>query len=193
MATPTPATVDDLLAYLDKGASAQEQNELTAVLEAATEAAEGWAPRGRLAVGPIVTRAFTERVRAREGRLYLPRAPIVSVTSATNIRTEQQYVTDELDVNTRRGVVQLLNGYLSPGDYTVVFTAGRGTVDDVEESLKLGVLIIAGHIWQTQQGPTTNRFIGSQDAEDSWRPAAGYLIPNRAAHLLTPHCPIGAA
>ena len=190
MATPTPATVDDLLAYLDKDASADERNELEAFIEAATEAAEGWAPKDRLAVGPIVVREFTERVRSRQGRLYLPKAPVQSVASATHVDNGTQHVTADLNVNKRRGVVTLKNGILTPGDYDVVFDAGR---DPVPAGLKLGVLIIAGHLWQTQQGPTTNRFIGSQDAEDSWRPSAGYLIPNRAAHLLTPHCPIGAA
>jgi hypothetical protein len=181
--------VDDLLAYLDKTPSPEDQNELEAFLEAATDAAEGWAPKGRLAVGPIVVRSFTERVRSRQGRLYLPKAPVQSVTSITHVDDGTQHATADLNVNKRRGVVTLKSGSLTPGDYDVVFEAGR---DPVEESLKLGVLIIAGHLWMTQQGPTTNRFIGSQDTEDSWRPSAGYLIPNRAAHLLTPHCPIGA-
>jgi hypothetical protein len=190
MTTPSPATVDDLLAYLDKTPSPEDQNELESFIEAATDAAEGWAPKGRLAVGPIVVREFTERVRSRQGRLYLPYAPVQSVTSATRVVDGQQHLTADLDVNERRGVVTLAQGSLPPGDYDVVFDAGR---DPVPAGLKLGVLIIAGHLWMTQQGPTTNRFIGSQDTEDSWRPSAGYLIPNRAAHLLTPHCPIGAA
>lgn len=188
--TTAPATVDELLEYLDKDPSPEEQTELASFLEGATEAAEGWAPEGRLAVGPIVARAFTERVRARQGRLYLPTAPVTAVTSATNIHTGQAHSTAALDVNQRRGVVQLLNGYLADGDYTVVYTAGR---NPVPESLKRAVLIIAGHQWMTQQGPTTNRFVGSQDVEDTWRPGSGYLIPNRAAHLMQPFCPIGAA
>ena len=190
MSTPAPATLSELLEYLDKDPSPAESTELESFLEGATEAAEGWAAPGRLNVGPIVVRAFTDRVRARQGRLYLPKAPVTAITSATNIHTDQAYATADLDLNKRRGVVQLLNGYLPDGDYTVVYSAGR---DPVPESLKRAVLIIAGHQWMTQQGPTTNRFVGSQDVEDTWRSSAGYLIPNRAAHLMQPHCPIGAA
>lgn len=186
--TTAPATVSELLAYLDKDPDASEQTELDEFLEAATEAAEGWAPQGRLAVGPIVAREFTDRVRARQGRLYLPQAPVQSVTSATRISDDTEYLTADLDVNEHRGVVMLAQGHLPAGDYTVVYEAGR---NPVPVSLKTAVLIIAGHLWQTQQGPTSNRWPG-QETSDTFRVSRGYLIPNRAAHLLTPYAPIGA-
>lgn len=183
MATPVPASREEFLAYLDKSANPPEDPELDMALESATEVAEGWHN-----VGPIVTREFTERVKADDcGRLVLSHPPIVSITSATRIPDGLEYLTADLDVDGRSGIVTLadLSG-LQAGSYTTVYEAGRGPVGDVPVSLKQAVLIIAGHIWQTQQGPTSNRFIGEEDAEDRWRPSGGYLIPNRAAHLLQP-------
>lgn len=193
MSSHVPVTRQDLLDYLDKTeVESGENDELDAFLEAATDAAEGWAPKGRLAVGPIVSREFTDRVRAYAGRLYLPRAPVVSVSSATRVLDGQQFAAADLELHKRRGVLSRKTGVLPPGEYDVVHTAGRGAAADVPQSLKTGVLIIAGHLWETQQGPTTNRFIGDA-GDEGFRVSAGYLIPNRAAHLLTPYCPIGAA
>lgn len=190
MTTPAPATLSEFLAFLDKDPSPSETAELEDTLEAATEAAEGWRN-----TGPIVTREFTDRVGTNDcGRLVLPHTPVQSVATATRISGDPVYVTADLDVNGLTGTVTLASGGgLQRGDYDVVYDAGRGVVGDVPVSLKLAVLIIAGHLWQTQQGPTTNRFIGDQNAEDTFRPSAGYLIPNRAAHLLQPEMNVPVA
>lgn len=178
MATPTPATVEELLAYLDKDANPPETAELLLMLEAGTEAAEGW--RG---VGPIVSREFTDRVATYAGcSMILPRTPVVSVTSATRVSDGLVLLEADLDVRPS-GIVTGKNQSLRPGEYVVVYDAGR---DPVPASLKLATLIISGHLWETQQGPTTNSFIGDAGAENNFRVGAGYLIPNRAAHLLSP-------
>lgn len=184
--TTSPATLEEFLEHLDKSApevDSPEEDELNDILEAATEAAEGWRN-----VGPIVTRTFTQRIGTDDcGRLVLPKTPVQSVTSATRIPDDLEYLEEDLDVDSATGIVTLAGGSgLQPGDYTTIWDAGRGEVGEVPVSLKWAVLIIAGHLYQTQQGPTTNRFIGDQNAEDSYRPSAGYLIPNRAAHLLQP-------
>lgn len=186
MATPSPATLDEFLEFIDKTnlvLGSPEQDELNGILESATEAAEGWRN-----VGPIVTRTFTERVATDDsGRLVLLKTPVQSVATATRVSDGLVYATAELDVDSLTGIVTLTSGSgLQRGDYDVVYDAGRGTIGNVPVSLKFAVLIIAGHLYQTQQGPTTNRFIGDQNAEDTFRPSAGYLIPNRAAHLLQP-------
>lgn len=186
MATPTPATLDEFLSYLNKDPSPAETTELLDTLEGATEAAEGWHN-----VGPIVARAFTDRVQATgDGNLLLPHSPIQSVTSATRISDAYAYVTADLDVDGPAGIVTLLHYHLPPGDYTVVYTAGR---NPVPVSLKQAVLIIAGHHWQTQQNSARrNRFVGSED-ESGVRVSMGYLIPNRAAHLLQPYASMPVA
>jgi hypothetical protein len=174
VATPTPATLDEFLAFLGKSFTPAEQEKLASFLEGATEAAEGWRN-----VGPIVAREFTERVRVSNGRLVLLKTPVQSVTSATRIPDGLAYAPADLDVDGETGVVTAVSGTISPGEYDVVYDAGR---DPVPVKMKQGVLIIAGHHWETQQGPTSDRFVG----EDSRKPrvSRGYLIPRRAAELL---------
>lgn len=192
MTTP-PATLDEFLEYIDKTdlvTGTSKEDELNDILVAATEAAEGWRN-----VGPIVTETFTQRIGTDDcGRLVLPKTPVQSVASATRVTDGLEYLAADFDVDNATGIVTLADGSgLDAGDYTVIYDAGRGAVGDVPVSLKLAVLIIAGHLYQTQQGPTTNRFIGDANAEDTFRPSAGYLIPNRAAHLLQPEQSVAVA
>lgn len=184
MATPTPATLGEFLDYLNKDPSPGETTELEDTLEGATEAAEGWH-----GVGPIVARSFTDRVTARLGRLIVPRTPVQSVTSATRVSDGLQYLTAALEVDKVSGIVAAIDDTIESGEYDVVYTAGR---NPVPVSLKQAVLIIAGHHWQTQQNSATrNRLVGSQD--DGVRVSMGYLIPNRAAHLLQPEASVFVA
>jgi hypothetical protein len=185
VATPSPATLEEFLAYLNKDSNAVDTVELQDTLEGATEAAEGWHN-----VGPIMARSFTDRVEATaDGKLILPHTPVQSVTSATRIQDSFAYLTVDLDVDKKAGIVSGLNYRLPPGDYDVICEAGR---NPVPVSLKQAVLIIAGHHWQTQQNtPTRNRFAGSEN--DGVRVSMGYLIPNRAAHLLQPHASMPVA
>lgn len=179
MATPTPATDSEFLAYLNKDPSPSEDSELQDTLEGATEAAEGWQ-----GVGPIVVRSFTDRVTARGGVVILPRAPAQSVTSLTRVSDGLEYLTAALDVDKIAGMVTAIDDTIQTGEYDAVYDAGR---DPVPVSLKQAVLIIAGHHWQTQQNsPSRNRLVGAQQSEGV-RVSMGYLIPNRAAQLLQPH------
>jgi hypothetical protein len=175
VATPTPATLDEFLSYLGKSFTPTEQDALASFLEGATEAAEGWRN-----VGPIVAREFTERVRVSNGRLVLLKTPVQSVTSATRISDDLLYEPADLDIDGETGVVTAVSGTISPGEYTVVYDAGR---DPVPAKMKQAVLIIAGHHWETQQGPTSDRFVGGEDNRTP-RVHRGYLIPRRAAELL---------
>lgn len=177
MPTPTPATLDEFLAYLNKDPNPSEFTELQDTLEGATEAAEGWHN-----VGPIVARSFTDRVTARLGRLILPRTPAQSVTSLTRVSDGLVYLTAALIVDKVSGIVTAVDDTVESGEYDAIYTAGR---NPVPVSLKQAVLIIAGHHWQTQQNSVRrNRLVGSE--EDGVRVSMGYLIPNRAAHLLQP-------
>lgn len=185
MATPTPATLSEFLAYLNKDPGSSEDSELQDTLEGATEAAEGWH-----GVGPIVVRSFTDRVTARDGVVILPRTPVDSVTSITRVSDGLQYLTAALDADKAAGIVTAVDDTIQAGEYDAVYDAGR---NPVPVSLKQAVLIIAGHHWQTQQNsPSRNRLVGSQQGEGV-RVSMGYLIPNRAAHLLQPKASVFVA
>jgi hypothetical protein len=182
MATPTPANLAEFKKYLQKSASVTaDDGELTSMLEAATEAVEGWQ-----GIGPIVARSFTDRVKVECRSAALPRTPVVEVTSLTRVSDGLEYLTAALDVDSVSGIVTGLTSSLSPGTYTAVYEAGR---DPVPVALKEATLIIGKHLWESQRGPA--RKLRGEDADNraQWT-GYGYLIPNRAAHLMQPYASI---
>jgi hypothetical protein len=181
MATPSPATPQELLARLDKRAKPEQAAELASVLTAATEAAEAWKN-----TGPIIIRAVTEQVEANDrGRVVLLQRPVQSVTTLTPVTVGLPVlVTADLDWDIWSGIVGGKMARLD-GRYTAVYQAGRGTIGNVEDRFKQAVLEIAAHNWETQRGPRTARFKGeAEESGGGFRVGAGYLIPNRAATYL---------
>jgi hypothetical protein len=179
MATPTPAPLGEFKKYLQKGtAPSADDGELQRMLEAATEAVEGWQN-----IGPIVARSFTDRVVVEGRSVVLPRTPVVEVTSLTRVGDGLQYLTAALDLDSVSGIVTGLSSSLSPGTYVAIYEAGR---DPVPVALKEATLVIGKHLWESQRGP--GRRMRGEDAENraQWT-GYGYLIPNRAAHLMQPY------
>lgn len=187
MTTPPPfADLEDLREHLRKTDITAEAEQLEMHLEAATEAVEGWR-----SIGPLVSRQFTERAAARLGHLILTKTPVQSVTSVTPVDGGTPLTVGDLDVDGNAGIVH----GVPTGTYSVVYQAGRGSIDAVPVSLKLAVLIIAGHIWEIQRGPRSRNFHGQSSADESsgHKASAGYLIPNRAAHLMQPFANVPVA
>ncbi|HEY9371532.1 hypothetical protein [Streptomyces sp.] len=183
----SPADLTEFKQHLNKNSVPDgDDAELQTMLEAATEAAEGWAPKGMGAVGPIVVRTVTDRLRVRNGRGFLISTPIQSVTTITRVDDGLAFATADLDVSPTSGLVRGLNTYLPGGTYTAVYEAGRNPVPN---SLKLAVLILGAHMWKTQRGPKRGGGLGGARDGDQpeHRVGAGYLIPNQAATLMTPH------
>jgi hypothetical protein len=180
--TPSPAKLEELLARLNRKPDPAQHAELESVLVAATEAAEEWRN-----TGPIVARTVTERVYTNDrGRLVLTRRPVQSITSATRVLDAVVVAGADLDFDPLSGIIAGKTVALAGGGYDVEYQAGRGAVDEVEERFKRAVLEIAAHMWQTQRGPGTRSFVGSESEQSGggFRVGSGYLIPNRAATLL---------
>lgn len=178
MTTPTPANLSEFKKYLQKEvAPSSDDGELQSMLESATEAVEGWHN-----IGPIVVRSFTDRVTVERRSAILPKTPVVGVTSLTRVGDGLAYVTAELDVDSVSGIVTGLSSSLSPGVYTAVYEAGR---NPVPVSLKEATLVIGKHLWESQRGP--GRKMRSDDENRAQWTGSGYLIPNRAAHLMQPY------
>lgn len=183
MTTPVPFhDLDDLIEFLRKTDIGGDADKLWMHLEAATEAVEGWHN-----IGPLVTREFEERAASTGRSLMLVRTPVVNVTTATNVASGVEIDGDSLMVDKVAGIVSGLCG-----TFDVEYTAGRGDVDNVPFSLKLAVLVIASHIWEIQRGPRSRNFVGqaSSDETGGHKAASGYLIPNRAAHLMQPYASV---
>lgn len=180
MTTPA-ASLADFKQHLSKSDDTDDF-ELNVMLEAATELAEGL-------VGPIVNRSVTSRVHFPGGVLTLPSWPVVSVESVTDVRGDSSYVAADLEVDTAAGMVRLDGGgALSAGVWDVTYTAGRAAAAvDVPASIRLAVLIIGKHLWETQRGKSTRRSASGQMLAEEERAPQGFAVPHRAAQLLMPY------
>lgn len=188
MSTTPPVTLDELVRHLNMSDAQKTANsaELQLMLEAATELVEG-------RVGPIVTREVTERLEARAGRLWPTQLPVTDLGDVTD-PYDAAVTTGYVDA----GTVRFPTGYTPAcGRWSVTYSAGRGDIADVPAGLKLAVLIVAKHLWETQRGTGSSpsrgtRGYGQASDEPIVQPVAGmgYALPNRALELMAQHVPV---
>ncbi len=81
-------------------------------------------------------------------------------------------------VDLAAGIVRV--PYRRSGTWTVTLTRPAGT--GVEPDLRLAVLIISAHLWETQRGAAPAGPLGDPGAAPAF--GAGFAIPNRAQDLL---------
>lgn len=184
MPTVPPVTLDQLKAHLQMTTGAGvDDDELTMTLESATEVCEG-------EVGPILYRAYDERLTGTGGVLVVSYGPLVELTALAAL-DGTTYDPANLDVS-RPGVIRRVSGTFPRGRYDVAYTSGRAEVaDDVPSSVKLAVMIVAGHMWETQRGRQARQgFIPGEGATPVDQGAlimSGYSLPRRALELLKPY------
>lgn len=182
MALPT---VTDLKAHLNlPSADTSQDDELGDVLDAAVEMVSDL-------VGPLESGAITETHRGINSPLLVLRSqPAAELTSisvryATGVEEPLTLADYELDVNT--GIVRVLSGARFFGTYIVEYDSGRATLP---ATIKLAVLIIAAHLFETQRVPMQGEVapVGFGGGVDAVTPVSrGYALPNRAIELLRPH------
>lgn len=133
--------------------------------------------------GPLASTATTSRVRGGGSVLALPVAPVVSLTSITPLGEAALTVADYLV--TPLGVVEPVAGGSFPARwYDVVYVAGRATLPD---DLKLGVLELIRHMWETQRGGSVRPGSRPSEGMANTMPGAAYLFPFRVEQLLAPY------
>lgn len=186
MTTTPPVTLDEFKKHLNLTTGAgSEDAELTLALEAATEAIEQH-------VGPLVTREVIDRVYpSRNGYLILSQAPVVSVSSVTEVVDGVATAIVGLDVDTRvtlngSGIFDLGHWATSARQYEVTYTAGLGAEAAVPARFKMAVMIVGEHLWETQRGRAgrnAGRF-GTSEDEQSSDFLRGFAIPRRALELI---------
>lgn len=163
-------SLEELKAQLNRTDSSDDV-ELRTYLASATRYVEG-----RIG-GPVSVQTFTER-QFIIGQTVIPRRrPLVSVTSITPDFTSTPLAstsyTPDLDLN------QIYFYYLVyTGWHTIVYKAGNAQVN---ENVKLAGMIIAQHLWDTQNG-----FAGRRPSDDLIQTGLGFAIPRRAEQLLVP-------
>ncbi|MDJ0461557.1 hypothetical protein [Streptomyces sp. H27-C3] len=168
-------TLADAKAQLDIDSSSHD-TELLAYIEAITPVIERH-------TGPVENREVTEMLNAYGTRLALTKVPAVSLASVTPVLTGGLALdVADLALDGEAGVVRRLDGgTFHGGPWTVVYTAGRGTVP---ATINLAARILLQHLWRTQYGAA--RGGGGADDYNSNDPVPGfgYAIPNRVLELL---------
>lgn len=190
-------TTQDFEAYIKKPWAEADQALVQLVVDAATGVAEG-VVGGR----PIVQRSVTSRVPGGDF-LYLPVTPVTSIETVAGVYPDgntwapEDFVIDDAEI----GAVSLLLGRPMPytvagrrQKYDVTYTAGLfATEPDVDENVRLAVLIIAQQLWRTRYGRAARPgVLGERDSsvvDDVAASGSGFAIPNRAVELLRPYGP----
>jgi uncharacterized phiE125 gp8 family phage protein len=175
-------TLTDLKAHVNVSSTADD-GELTDMLDAAVDVVEG-------IIGPITSQTVTEtHYGLCSDVLVLRRMPVADLLSVgyrSGATTTDLLLTDyELDADT--GLVRLTSGGRFAGNYRVTYSVGRPSVP---AAVRLAILIIAGHLWETQRG-TAPSALALQDPNAGFGDTAsvglGFAIPNRAQELLAPY------
>lgn len=175
--TSPPVSVQDLRSYINDSGAAPV-SELDDMLAAATEMIEAQ-------VGPILPRPQASTIRDFNGSiLVLPVVPVLSVQSVTDAAGAPLATVADLDVDTSAGVINTY-GRLWRDRIVVNYTVGR---DPVPFSLKVAVMITAGHLYETQRGSASTRpgMLGG-GTDGGGEVPMGFALPRRAEELIAPY------
>lgn len=132
--------------------------------------------------GPVSPTSFTETHCDVVDSIIPRRTPLISVTSITPY-LGTALTTDTFRVDSDLGLIVLRwsTGY----EYTLVYRAGLSVI---QERVKLGGLIVAAHLWETQNG-----FAGRRNIDEFTQSGLGFAVPNRARELLARSAVAGVA
>lgn len=136
----------------------------------------------------------TEVVEKHDGGstlLILRRPPVLEVTEVTYADGTELDL-DDLDVDLDTGIVHWR--YSTAGRFTagsryvtVTYTTGR---EDLPADLRMAILVLAGHLWETQRGAGPVRAasaFGGALTDETPVPGLGYALPHRVMELLAPY------
>lgn len=162
--------ISDLLAHLNKLTAGDESAELQRILDAAVNTVEQ-------RCGSLGTQAPAVLTVTSAGSrtLVLP----ARVGQVTQVLTPSGTAVDlaTVTVYADAGLITVPVGY--PGSWSVTVAAN----DTVPPDLRLAVLIIAAHLYETQRTTQPGRQGFGADGPPAGF-SAGYGIPNRAAELM---------
>lgn len=141
-------------------------------------------------VGPLEAESTTSLVRGGGRALVLPVAPVISVTSVTPY-DGTALVLGDMSIDLRSGLIENLTGTRFADQlHTVVYSAGRASLP---ADLRLAVLELVRHYWQTQRGGTGRPGRDAAEGYSNTIPGAAYSMPFRVSELIAPHRFVGCA
>lgn len=148
-----------------------EDEELRGYIVAATAAVERHLNR------VVARRSITEfhDVYPPRCRLFLHRAPLLSITSISTLDGDESWDPATMVVDSSTGMLDTVNGKSFVGSLKIVYVAGERVVPP---NVLLATQIVTGHLWQTQ------RVAGPGFAGEGAALGAGFALPNRAVELL---------
>lgn len=160
------ASIEEFKAHLNRTDTADDL-ELRSHLTAATDWVEDTIG------GPVSPTSFTETHYQVVDAIVPRRRPLISVTSITPY-LGTALTTDAYRADTDLGVIVLR--WTTSTEYTLVYRAGLTTIP---ERVKLAGLMVAAHLWETQNG-----FAGRRNTDDLFQTGLGYAIPRRAQQMI---------
>lgn len=130
--------------------------------------------------GPLVSTPQSGRFTATRLGLPLPVYPVIELTSVTLVGGSALTIADLTADDD--GVVEYDDGSDFPaGRYDVEWTAGHAaTAATVPPGLKLGVLELIRHLWDTRRPASRTR-------ADAGAPGAAFMFPYRVEQSLAPY------
>jgi hypothetical protein len=129
--------------------------------------------------GPVAPTSYTETHCDVTDSIVPRKRPLISVTSITPY-LGTALSTDAYRADTDLGIIYLR--WSTGHEYTLVYRAGLSVI---QERVKLGGLIVAAHLWETQNG-----FAGRRNIDEFSQSGLGFAVPNRARELLA-HSTVG--
>lgn len=163
------ATLAELKSWIRYGSGTADDTKLTDVLTSASEWLE-W----RIG-GPLAVTSFTESLRTRGWSMMPSKRPLATVTSITPEESSTAVVATSYKVDTTNSLIRFYRG-ISPGWYTVVYTAGLASIP---YRTKNAGLELARHLWLTQNGS-----VGRGRSDDDIPTPMGFAVPRRVDELL---------
>lgn len=172
---PLP-TLADLKAELNITSTAND-GELADKLDQAVDVVEG-------IVGPVTTTTVTEtHYGVYAPVLVLRKMPVdalLSVSSGSGVAASP-LVSSLFELDAEAGLLRRVDGGWFSGSFTVSYSAGRPAVPP---AIHGAILIIAGHLWETQRGASPSALALQGEDFGAVAPGVGFAIPNRARDLL---------
>lgn len=180
------------MAVLSLGEAKNHLNITTSDFDAELESVVA-AAEARLAhdCGPLEPTTYTVRVDGRCAALVLPTTPAVSLTSVTPAGGTALTVGD-LYLDGEAGMVTYSTGggYFGDSAYTVVYEAGRSSVD---EDLLMAVKELVRLAWSPQRGGSRRPGSAPQEGYSNTLPGVGEELPFAVQKWLRGHVQPGFA